>query len=507
MPSFISYLPLFAAAAGSVAAAPAVNTTICNGHTYIYEQLAGYGFLASDKRDRYGDSMSLGSSIALDRKTWSRRGNVYEGILYGLPDRGWNTNGTINFAGRIYKLHLTLTLNETATVQHPSGPNLKIEYLDSIILRDPLGHFTTGLDANAHGPYLRYPGFPEVPSARYSGDGFGGAGPGGFQLSLDSEGLALGANGTFWISDEYGPYVYQFSAEGHLLQAVSPPDAFIPVRNNSVSFSADSPPIYNPSLEVIPSDNPTGRDNNQGFEGLTLSPDGKKLFALVQSALNQDGGEKKKTRRYARLAVYDLTGSKPLYSAEYVVPLPFYNNGIKVAAQSEIHYISDTQFLILARDSNSGHGQSSSESVYRHVDVFDISNATNIKSAVNDGFNSTIAPAGTLTRGIIPAQYCSWLDFNVNSQLNRFGVHNGGAQDSYLLNEKWESLALLPVDLDGENEENEYFLFSFSDNDFVTQNGYMNFGRFQYADASGHNLDNQALVFKVKLPEGSNPLV
>lgn len=85
MPSFISYLPLFAAAAGSVAAAPAVNTTICNGHTYIYEELAGYGFLASDKRDRYGDSMSLGSSIALDRKTWSRRGNVYEGILYGLP--------------------------------------------------------------------------------------------------------------------------------------------------------------------------------------------------------------------------------------------------------------------------------------------------------------------------------------------------------------------------------------------------------------------------------------
>lgn len=37
--------------------------------------------------------------------------------------------------------------------------------------------------------------------------------------------------------------------------------------------------------------------------------------------------------------------------------------------------------------------------------------------------------------------------------------------------------------------------------------GYMNFGRFQYADASGYNLDNQALVFKVKLPKGSNPLV
>lgn len=91
MPSFLSYLPLLVAAAGSVGAVPsktpAVKSTICNGHTYVYEEMAGYGFLASDERDRYGDSMSLGSSIALDRKTWSQKGNVYEGILYGLPGK------------------------------------------------------------------------------------------------------------------------------------------------------------------------------------------------------------------------------------------------------------------------------------------------------------------------------------------------------------------------------------------------------------------------------------
>ena len=46
-------------------------------------------------------------------------------------------------------------------------------------------------------------------------------------------------------------------------QTIRPPDAYIPVRNDSVSFSADSAPIYDPDFEVIPSDNPTGRDNNQ----------------------------------------------------------------------------------------------------------------------------------------------------------------------------------------------------------------------------------------------------
>lgn len=43
-------------------------------------------------------------------------------------------------------------------------------------------------------------------------------------------------------------------------------------------------------------------------------------------------------------------------------------------------------------------------------------------------------------------------------------------------------------------------MISLSDNDFITQDGYLNFGQYQYADNSGFNLDNQALVFRVSLP-------
>jgi hypothetical protein len=83
----------------------------------------------------------------------------------------------------------------------------------------------------------------------------------------------------------------------------------------------------------------------------------------------------------------------------------------------------------------------------------------------------------------------------------------GGADNASLLNEKWESIALVPVNPGSYSNGDEYFLFSLSDNDFITQNGYLNFGRYRYADGSGYNLDNQALVFKVKLPNGSKPLV
>lgn len=507
--------PTATSSGSSTSSTPAVNTTTCNGETYIYEELAGFGYIPSDARDQTGDTIGgIGSSIAIDPNTWVRVGNSYTGILYALPDRGWNTEGTLNYQNRVHKIEITLTLNDTATVANPSGPNLKLQYLDSILFTDPNGTPTSGLDANVRGPYLNFPGIPfDLPSVNYTGDGFGGTGNGGHRVVVDSEGLFLGHDGTFYVSDEYGPYVYHFSALGRMIGAIRPPDAIIPLRNSSESFSADSPPVYAPELAPIPADNPTGRDDNQGFEGLTTNPAGTRLYTLLQSATNQEGGLKSKNSRYTRFLIYDITTPQPTYLSEYIVPenhVTPSDTTTKVAHQSEIHYISDTQFLILARDSGAGRGQTSTQSIYRHVDVFDISNATDIKGADADCYTCAVASStGNLDANVTAAEYCQWLDFNVNSQLNRFGVHNGGAQDSGLLNEKWESIALAPVNTLGYSggSADEYYLFSLSDNDFITQNGYLNSGKYQYADASGYNLTNQALVFKVKLPSGSKPLV
>lgn len=125
-----------------------------------------------------------------------------------------------------------------------------------------------------------------------------------------------------------------------------------------------------------------------------------------------------------------------------MVPLPLYNDPTakasknpKTAAQSEIHYLPTGQFFVLARDSGAGHGQTVNTSVYRNIDVFDISGATDL-NAVGGYDCATCAvatSAGVLNPAIVPATYCQFLDFNVNPQLNRFGVHNGSPQDQYLL--------------------------------------------------------------------------
>lgn len=132
------------------------------------------------------------------------------------------------------------------------------------------------------------------------------------------------------------------------------------------------------------------------------------------------------------------------------MPLPFYDDytakaskNPKVAAQSEIHALPNGQFFVLAHDSGFGHGQAESLSVYRHIDVFDVSGATDIAGDTYDCATCAVADDdGTLDADITAATYCSFLDFNVNSQLERFGLHNGGDQDSTLLVS--DGLELLP---------------------------------------------------------------
>jgi hypothetical protein len=108
--------------------------------------------------------------------------------------------------------------------------------------------------------------------------------------------------------------------------------------------------------------------------------------------------------------------------------------------------------------------------------------------------NNGIAPGSP--GYITPATYQKFLDINDNTQLNRFGLRNGAPNDGNDLYEKWESMAVVPVG-DPKNPH-DYFLFVGSDNDFITQHGFM--AGQAYQDASGFNVDTLVLVYRVTLP-------
>ena len=243
-----------------------------------------------------------------------------------------------------------------------------------------------------------------------------------------------------------------------------------------------------------------------------MSPDRKTLFVLLQSALIQDldptsSTTIKLTRNNTRLLAYDLRHREPRLVGEYVVQLPRFQDQtttkptLLTAAQSELLALNDHQFLVLARDSNGGFTAKSPGSVYRSVDLLDISGATNIGGTAFDKDGTPVAPLGILNSSITPATYQKFLDINDNAQLNRFGLHNGAPSDGNDLYEKWESMAVVPI---GDRQApNDYFLFVGSDNDFITQQGRM--AGQSYADASGANVDTLVLVYRVTLPSYIRP--
>ena len=117
---------------------------------------------------------------------------------------------------------------------------------------------------------------------------------------------------------------------------------------------------------------------------------------------------------------------------------------------------------------------------------------TDIAGRYDDAAGS-IAPNGILRADITPAAMADFVDLNDNSQLNRFGLHNGAPADAHDLYEKWESLALAPAEQPG-----EYILLVGSDNDFITQHGQM--AGKAYADGSGANVDTLIMAWHVRIP-------
>lgn len=117
----------------------------------------------------------------------------------------------MNFQPRVHKFNITFTPVPNATVENPAAPNLVLKYQDTIRFSGPDGEPCTGLDADAIGT-LNYTGFPELPVAKYTGNGFGGDGPGGKRIPVDSEGLYVNEDGSFWVSEEYGPFVCELPA-------------------------------------------------------------------------------------------------------------------------------------------------------------------------------------------------------------------------------------------------------------------------------------------------------
>lgn len=485
-----NFKPLTAAVLAASVAVPAAafaeNSAAVGGTTFVNKGLVGIGRIPANQRDKFGETFGSGSGMAIDPAAWIKDGASYKGTLYLLPDRGYNAVGTVDYRPRLNTISIGFApVAPGATPEagkEQSGVDAKL--VDSMLFLDDKGGDMTGLDPQS-GVRAAEGDFPPLPQAENG------------KIALDDEAIIRMADGTMFISDEYGPYIYHFSADGHLTGATQPPKALLPMRKGALSFASNNP---GPGASAPdPKDPDTGRQNNQGLEGMAMTPDGKFIIAVLQSAARQDGGDSGATRQNTRAIVYDAADPAHLKLVhEYVVPLPVFKDAkdkTKVAAQSEVVALSDKSFLMLARDSDNGQGLKGDTSLYREISIVDLSAATDIAGSDFDA-DKPVAPKGVVDASITPATLTPFIDINDKADLARFGLHNGTPNDRNDLSEKWEAMGLASV-LDP-NLPDDYFLFIANDNDFFTQDGFQ-VGTAYKADG-GADVDTMFQVYQVTLP-------
>ena len=312
---------------------------------------------------------------------------------FGIPDRGPG-GGLIDYDTRVQEF----TLNVNPSTGAISGFALK----RTVIFKDAQGNPFNGLN----------PGL-------LNGD------KSVLGRSFDPEGLVVGKTGTLFVADEYGPSVYEFDRNGKFLRAFQTPANLVPREaSNTLNFVDGRPTIV------------TGRQDNRGFEGIARTPDGNKLYAIMQDPLVNEGAQNDGRRsRNLRIVEFDVATGQPgkqfIYQLESVVDdinprvpaNPFNVNtaqGRNIGV-SAIVAINATQFLVIERD-NRGLGvdalignQPPPPVASKRVFLIDITGATDVSSI-------SLANTNDLPGGVFPVTKSLVID--VQAALLAAGAHH-----------------------------------------------------------------------------------
>src|SRR5215831_167106 len=308
----------------------------------------------------------------------NRLGGMGSSITYAgcsrflaLPDRGPNAvpfnsaiDDTASYIARFQTLHLSLAQSDAGSAL----PFTLTPYLTRTTLlssKSPLVYGSGGgLGVGDGAPALN-----DVHHTHYfvgRSDNFDPS-----QLStdpndarLDPEAIRVSRDGqTVFISDEYGPYIYNFDRRtGERVRSYKLPDK---------SAVSNLSPVG--ATEI--SGNTSGRVANKGMEGLAISPDGKTLFGAMQSPLIQDGGT---AGPNTRIVVIDVASGAILGEFAY----EFTNIGTatkpKFGTISEIVAINGHQLLVDERDGN-GLGDESVAS-FKKLFIVDLAGAQDVSN-------------------------------------------------------------------------------------------------------------------------------
>lgn len=183
------------------------------------------------------------------------------GHFYGMPDNGFGAkSNSSDFLLRIYDV--TPNWETAKTAAAPKGVG-GVTVNSFIALRDPNHNISWSIVNESSRKRL------------LTGADF------------DIESLVMAKDGSFWIGEEFGPYLLHFGHDGVLLQAPVP----LPVPGSPAG--PDQQLVKSPSNPTLADGEVANLRNSKGFEGMAASRSGRYLYPILEGYLN---GDDKRTR-------------------------------------------------------------------------------------------------------------------------------------------------------------------------------------------------------------------
>lgn len=151
------------------------------------------------------------------------------------------------------------------------------------------------------------------------------------------------AGGFLWIGDEFGPYLIKADLDGKVLKV------FETVVEGEVVKSPDHPSLTTPGAPGGTLDFTVRR--SKGFEGMAASPDGKRLYPLLEGALfDPETGEYEahNSQEYLRILEFDVENER--WTGNFW-RYPLEQKGLSIG---DFNMIDEQYGLIIERDNGEG---------------------------------------------------------------------------------------------------------------------------------------------------------
>ena len=238
--------------------------------------------------------------------------------------------------------------------------------------------------------------------------------------AFDPEGIVVQPlTGTLLVSDEYRPSVYEFTRFGQFLRAYQTPANLLP-RNKTtgaINYASDA-------------GNDAGKRTNRGFEGLAIAPGGLFVFAMLQSAMLDEGGGDGVVNRIVKFNA--LTG-RAVAQYAYVMEGSSQGRGI-----SALVAINNHEFLVLERNNRGLGVDTNLSSPNKKVFRIDLTGATDVSKLDLDD------PSATYT-AVVKQSLSPWVDLAAPSTLADPSLAAMGG----ISPRSWKASPLVPSSLTG----------------------------------------------------------